>query len=354
MFKFLYFTTVLQKWLSLRTVYHSLIWGAYLGLILAFNSQTENWVQAVGGALIHIAFAAVLVYFNFIYLIPKYLKQKEFASYTTYLLLVTMLITPLELVCLYWNLSGRPAAQFSLVTNQGSHFLMLLLLVSLGTILKIIKEWFVQERVQRSMELKQKELETKTLQSELSFLKSQINPHFLFNSLNSIYALALKKSDLAPNLILQLSEMMRYMLYESNEKTVPLEREIKYVENYLALERSRYGDKAAIDFDYDIDQKNTYQIAPLLFITFLENSFKHGLSHQLTGGYVFVYICVENNQLDLLVENSKTELKDERYFKGGIGLTNVRRRLELLYKNNYHLEIEDLPDAYKVNLRIQF
>ncbi len=345
---------MLIKWLSLRPAYHGLIWVGYLALILGFNSPPENWLQAITGAFIHLAFAATLIYFNFLYLIPQYLKTKEFATYITYLLLAAIVITPLELVCLYWNLTGRSTAQNSLVTNQGSHFFMLLLLVAAGTILKIIKEWFVQERVQRSLELKQKELETKTLQSELSFLKSQINPHFLFNSLNSIYALTLKKSDLAPTLVLQLAEMMRYMLYESNEKTVSLEREIDYLHNYLALERSRYGDKVAIDFDHDIDRKNNYFIAPLLFITFLENSFKHGLSHQLAGGYVFVYLCVENNQLDFLVENSKTELKNERYFKGGIGLANVRRRLELLYKNNYHLEIEDLPDTYKVNLRIYF
>jgi LytS/YehU family sensor histidine kinase len=197
------------------------------------------------------------------------------------------------------------------------------------------------------------ELRNETLQSELKFLKSQINPHFLFNTLNSLYALTLKKSDLAPEIVLRLSEMMRYMLYECNEKQVPLEKEVNYLMNYLELEKLRHGNKLDVKLNIS-GQINHQKIAPLMFIPFVENSFKHGVSHHIAKGFVNINIEAEDQQLDLTIENSKNPTMPSTSLKksGGIGLANIKRRLELLYPNQYQLNISEQPNTYSVTLKI--
>jgi LytS/YehU family sensor histidine kinase len=190
------------------------------------------------------------------------------------------------------------------------------------------------------------------MQSELKFLKSQINPHFLFNTLNSLYALTLKKSDAAPEIVIKLSEMMRYMLYECNERRVPLRKEVQYIQNYLDLEQLRQGQNARIEFELNGSIREQ-QIAPLMFTPFLENSFKHGLNNQLTEGFVRIRLDVEDHKVFLEIENSKAPVKPAQNHNkpsGGIGLVNVRRRLNLIYPDSYNLLVTDQPDKYKVNL----
>lgn len=344
-------TPVLHKGysiLSRRRVYHGLIWMSYALLLLFLDSGTGSFVLTLRNTLIHVFFMMAMVYFNYEYLIPQYLSKKRFFTYFFFLVATALVIMPIELLCLYWNIATEDdlKAQIDLLTKQSGHLIFLMLTLIVSTILKITKEWLLQQAVQ-------KDLENKNLQSELSFLKSQINPHFLFNTLNSLYALTLKKSDKAPELVLQLSDMMRYMLYKSNEKEVPLIQEIKYIQNYLALERTRYGDKARIEFDYVGEPASAYKIAPLLFITFLENSFKHGLSQSIEHGFVECLIYAEDDWIDFTIQNSKTQERDERYFQGGIGLVNVRRRLELIYPKHYELDISETEDTYVVNLRVK-
>jgi len=161
-----------------------------------------------------------------------------------------------------------------------------------------MNDWLESQR-------EKKELQSQTLQSELKFLKSQINPHFLFNTLNSLYALTLKKSDQAPEIVLKLSEMMRYMLYECNEREVPLSKEINYLKNYLELEKIRQGKKMEINFAMD-GEVGHQKIAPLMFIPFVENSFKHGISNQISAGYVNILLEINQNEVTVTIENSKT------------------------------------------------
>ncbi len=320
----------------------------YALVLLLLDSNQGSFILTLRNTVIHVFFLMVIVYFNYWYLIPRYLSEKRFLVYLALLLLTAVVIMPIEMVCLYWNIAGNDNldAQLELLTKKSGHFIFLFLTLVVSTLLKITKEWLLQQAVQ-------KDLENKNLQSELSFLKSQINPHFLFNTLNSLYALTLKKSDKAPELVLQLSDMMRYMLYKSNEKEVPLEQEIRYIENYLALERTRYGDKARIEFDYVGEPASQYRIAPLLFITFLENSFKHGLSQSIEHGFVECFIYTENGVIDYTLQNSKTTERDDHYFQGGIGLVNVKRRLELIYPKRYQLDIHETEDTYIVNLKIE-
>ncbi len=216
-----------------------------------------------------------------------------------------------------------------------------------STIYYIMNEWLKGQR-------KTSELQNKTLQSELRFLKSQINPHFLFNTLNNLYALTLKKSDEAPEIVLKLSEMMRYMLYECNERRVPLRKEVNYIKNYLELEKLRQAKKFDIRFQMEGEIENQ-KIAPLMFIPFLENSFKHGLNSQISEGFVDIRLNVMDDSVEVDIENSKAPTLPSPSGKksGGIGLVNVRRRLALLYPDSYDLSIRSNPNTYHVNLKLK-
>ena len=336
------------EFISSKPFYHSLLWCFYVTLMFYINYSTSgNWQLSIANVLIHSFFLALIIYINLYFLIPNFLSKKRILSYFTLLIIASIVITPLELISLYWNLSGFEEARTYLLQNQSLQYIFMFSAALTSTVFKIVKEWFLQERTKRA-------LENKNLQSELSFLKSQINPHFLFNTLNSLYALTLKKSDKAPEIVLRLSDMMRYMLYESNEKMVDLEKEIDSIKNYLELEKIRYGEKAGISFECDGDDLNNYCIPPLIFIPFLENAFKHGLSNSLDKGFVKVKISFKKIDLLFEIENSKSkEAKDERFYKGGIGLTNVKRRLELIFGQNYKLNIIDTEHSFSVNLALK-
>jgi LytS/YehU family sensor histidine kinase len=214
----------------------------------------------------------------------------------------------------------------------------------LTTALKFAKEWF-QHQQEKQM------LEREKLQAELQFLKSQINPHFLFNTLNNLYALTLKKSDSAPELVLKLSEMMRYMLYNSNEKMVPMELEINYLKNYIDLEKIRKMESTRITVDIDENVEGK-EIAPLLFIPFLENSFKHGVNNNIDAGWIEVKLQIEGDGLSFTVANNKPRNPKINGKDHGIGLKNVKRRLDLLYPEKHELQIEDTPEFYRTHLKI--
>ncbi|MBX7140720.1 MAG: histidine kinase [Chitinophagales bacterium] len=200
------------------------------------------------------------------------------------------------------------------------------------------------------------QLEKDNLILELEALKAQINPHFLFNTLNNIYSLSLRKSEKAPEMILKLSDMMRYVLYECSSETVPMEREIQFINNYIDLERIRHGDHVSIHFSMN-SKPGESKIEPLLLIPIIENSFKHGIHAQMEKGFVDIQLNVEGSKLSLLAMNSITGTKPfADMFRGkkknGIGLENVRKRLELLYPNNHRLTIDSGAHTWKVNLEL--
>jgi two-component system, LytTR family, sensor kinase len=341
-------TSQLYHFFTQRVVYHSLAWFFFVVLLSIFDSIL-NQDQSIGfiifDQIILMFFYALGVYFNILYLIPNYLSQKKYAVYLILLFLTVFIVTPLQIVS-RMLIFQAPDYEAYLIGNRPWIFLFTFLFIVGSTILKIISDWLRHQR-------ERKELETQTMQSELRFLKSQINPHFLFNTLNNLYALTLKKSDKAPEIVIKLSEMMRYMLYECNEKWVPLYKEVNYLKNYLELERLRQGKEVEINFDIAGNVSNQ-EIAPLLFIPFIENCFKHGLSNTLDKGFVNISLNIEANSIFIFIENSKPSVP-ARFHKrsGGIGLVNVRRRLDLLYLNKYELTIEDSPKNYSVSLELE-
>ena len=193
--------------------------------------------------------------------------------------------------------------------------------------------------------------EKESISAKYENLKSQVNPHFLFNTLNNLYYLAYSKSENTTEVIAKLSQMMRYMIYDTNQPKVLLNKEIEYMRNYISLERLRLNDQIPIKFDVNGDTENVW-ITPLIFITFLENAFKHGVSNSNPKAWVNIAIRLQDRECIYTVENSRTtDLRDGNE-KSGIGLQNVKRRLELSYPGKYKLLTEDTMEKYVVKLNL--
>lgn len=188
--------------------------------------------------------------------------------------------------------------------------------------------------------------------AELSALKNQLNPHFLFNTLNNLYALALEGSKKTPEVIERLSEMLDYMLYRCKDNYVSLEKEVNLIENYLALEKIRYGKRVQIDFEYE--SKSPAKIAPLILLTFTENAFKHGVSQELDIAKIQISLNADQEHIHFSMTNTKpnTEVRNTHKESEALGLVNVTKQLNLLYPETHTLNINDLPHSYEVDLSI--
>jgi len=326
--------------------FHVLFWlSLYVILIVLDQSQDIQYV--VVKELVNVSFFALMVYINLYFLFPQYLTKKNLLIHLAALAVTALLITPIKTTVFYITSSNYADVQSYFLNNQPSIFLSTFFIGIASTIYNIMNDWLLSQR-------EKKELQAQTLQSELKFLKSQINPHFLFNTLNSLYALTLKKSDQAPEIVLKLSEMMRYMLYECNVPMVPLQKEVNYLKNYLELEKLRQGKKMKIDLQVNGEARNQ-RIAPLMFIPFVENCFKHGISNQITEGFVNIGLDIDIDTVTVNIQNSKAPTRPSNTGKksGGIGLVNVRRRLNLLYPDKHSLTINEDPNTYRVILTLE-
>ncbi len=192
------------------------------------------------------------------------------------------------------------------------------------------------------------ELERENLEQQLEYLRYQINPHFFMNTLNNIHALVDIDPEQAKATIVELSKMMRFVLYEGNKQGVPLTRELDFILHYVTLMKLRYTEKVKITIDLPLEVPDR-QIPPLILITFIENAFKHGISYKQES-FVEIIVSVKADKLHFSCRNSRAAVKNEE--KGGVGLANVRKRLDLLYADNYTLDIQDAPDVFTVNLVI--
>lgn len=201
--------------------------------------------------------------------------------------------------------------------------------------------WFITQLISIT------QLKNEKAKTELALLKSQINPHFFFNMLNNLYGLIGKDSRKAQELVLKLSDVMRYSIYEGDREVVSLEEEINYLNNYIQLHKMRYHKNIAINFNYDIDQD--LKVIPLLFIMLLENSFKHGVENLTEGAFINLNLYLYNDKINFTIENNYANTKNNNN-KSGIGLENLRHRLELTYPNMHQLSFSITDNHYKVQL----
>jgi len=286
----------------------------------------------------------ILFYSNTSFFIPQLLALKRVIPYILTVLGAVILVILLT----HWIESTFNQEFYEsrdwypgIVTSRA--ILHSLLILTISGSLKMTKEWFRNERLKN-------EMEKEKMASELAMLKSQINPHFLFNNLNNIYSLANRKSEAAPKAIVMLSEMMRYMLYDSTSDQISLSKEVEHLHNYIDLQKLRLKDNHQVCFTTEGDLE-TKKIEPMLLEPFVENAFKHGDIFR-KGGNIHIDLKVNGNKLHFEVSNTFTRnghVKDEH---SGIGLNNIRKRLELLYPEQHQLDITEKEAKFKVDLKL--
>jgi sensor histidine kinase YesM len=297
-----------------------------------------------------------LIYIGFFYLnsgwlVPRLIYQRRYKQYAA--AIVTCFIAILVLAWLvFFQLFKTP--DFNLPGHILFNFFLFLFFLAGSTAYCLIKDRIDSERITR-------EKETENLKTELSFLRSQVSPHFMFNIMNNMVALARKKSDLLESSLIKLSSLLRYMLYETEEK-VSLQKEVEYLQSYIDLQKQRFGENVSLKSCMEKIDKQ-YEIEPMLLIPFVENAFKHGTGFvtKVTGSNLVLYniaeinieLTAEKNELRFIVKNRCTEnLAEPKDKTSGIGLTNVKRRLDLLYRNRHSLNIEKKDGWFIASLQI--
>lgn len=332
-----------QRWLI-----HLFFWSAVLlWYAIFFGRENSNYLQTLFfvGLLMPVTIATS--YFLNYYLVPHFLLKEKyglFVLYFIYTLIVSLfletMISVLTFVILaefnIRNMSPASIDLFFLLTS-------LLSVVLLALAIKLLLHW------RKSKEDYQKLMLEKT-EGELRFLKAQLNPHFLFNTLNNLYYLTTQKSDLAPKAILQLSEILDYVLYTGKKTFVPFEQEWHHMENYIALERLHYEDRLNIDTSIKGDIKPC-MISPMILITLVENAFKHGVMKSKDKSWVRIEAEFRDQNLYIVMQNST---RKETNSQCGIGLQNLRGQLNLLYRDRHELVIKDtVPDQFSLSLTLK-
>ena len=302
------------------------------------------------GLILNIFFSYSIVY----YLIPKYFKKKKYWQFAIGILLVFLIMqfllqvnslvisgTPvIKAIGYYKGMELLSYARPGLIRSFGNPPLIFGLFLSLKT----LKGWHLEQ-------LKSETLSKENANAELQLLKAQVHPHFLFNTLNNIYSFSLNGSPQAGLLVKKLSGMLSYMIHECEEKLVPLEKELKLIEDYMGLEKVRYGKRLNMQVEIHGDFENKF-IAPLLMVPFVENSFKHGTSQMLQHPWIKLEITIVKDQLFFKLSNSKPSLFHANKQNNGIGLINVKKRLQLLYPGKHQLDISETEDMFTVNMQI--
>ena len=345
--------------LKLRPVLlHIFFWICFLALplLLGPNSASNNpreidrhfqWNMFF---VVFGLFNIPLFYFNTEFLLRKILKKQGVLIYVILLVISLILMLWFHEELFKWffpewaNREGSRGNGFRRGTSLRIVF-QLLFIVAIGISYRFLSDNMTDQKVK-------KEEENERLKSELSFLRSQISPHFMFNVLNSIVSLSRRKPEMVEPVVIKLSELMRYMIYETSDSKVSIDKEFSYLESYIELQRLRFGDDIKIDFKHKLSSIPS-SIEPMLLIPFVENAFKHGVGMvkdpsieiELNDDKKSLFFSVINK-----VSKQNSEIKDE---SSGIGLANVRRRLELLYPNQHELDIVEKENSYLIELKIK-
>lgn len=318
---------------------HLIGWGA-LFLMIALQNDLSEWefgdYYSIGGIF---GLMALATYINLYLLIPRYLFLKKYKHYASF---ASLLVISTALLIAFW-LSGYDQIDwFSRFIASIINVVFVLLMTSAGR--------FLIEYLRKMMKLK--EIENKQLKAELNLLKAQVNPHFLFNTLNNLYGLITQnQNQQASDVTLKLADLMRYLLESSKSDVVSLNKEIQFLEDYLSLEKIRLSQKTDIKFTVSGNNKELF-LAPLIFIPLVENAFKHGLNTISTDSFAHFSLSVQGDELFFEAINSMGKSL-EKTEKSGTGLENLEKRLQLIYPQKHQLDIEQTSNQFKVILHIQ-
>ncbi|MGG7664280.1 sensor histidine kinase [Dyadobacter sp. BHUBP1] len=326
----------------------SFAWLGYWLIGVLMFSNTQQPQAAAWAATINVGMQAIIVYSNTLVLIPSFLEKRRYILYGLLCFGMLVLLSKLQLtlvpadvkMILKRNIQYPRAFQFARI------YLLFMVVLIISTAWKFAVDRFNALQTQNEMARKQ-------LESELQFLKNQINPHFLFNTLNNIYTLAYLKEDNAAPMIMKLSELLRYMLYQCRAQWVPLPDEVVFLRNILEMQKLKsevYGRQTTFEVT---GVRSGQLIAPLLLLTFLENSFKHSDLDMNPHGHISVSLQVDDrNRLSFLCINTKNAAISAESELGGIGLANVKKRLELTYPGRHTLEVTDNTRTFEIRLTV--
>ena len=340
--------------LFFRILSHIIFWACSLVFFSVLIFYTRDFrlsamdFKTAVNILTTISILAISVYINLLWLLPGFFaKRKYFLFGILEILNIALFITLNYLISMAFE--GRIT---NFLTEMIAEFILVFLFLIITTLIKFTRDSIALQ----DAELKIKEVERQNIESELRALKAQFNPHFFFNTLNSIYALSLDRSEKVPELILKLSDLMRYVLYDTRDDRIPMTKQLGFLESYIYLERLRSEEGRVIELQVIGDHTGT-SIAPLLFEPFVENAFKHGAREKQNRPYIRIRIdLTQKEQVKLSIENNKDQKASHNNDLGsakGIGLTNVKKRLELLYPGKYILNVAETREEFKVELTIE-
>jgi len=339
-----------------RVFFHFLFWILYLVYFtIAFASFRDNYLQSFTEVAVTLPVRLAAAYLTLYWLIPGFLDKERYLPLIFLSILSAIAFGYMDRILLHlfyvpryipdYDYASYPLTSISKAIQRTTSIYTV---VFAAAAIKLIKRNYHNERVTREM-AKEK------LDAELQFLKAQIHPHFLFNTLNSLYSLTLRKSDQSAEVVLKLSQFLDYMLYDCNVREIALPKELEQIQNLVSLEKLRYGERLDIHFQVH-GPVQEYRVPPLLMLPFLENAFKHGVSQQSENSFIFIDLKVKGEDLTFRIENSSSgpgEVRELDYTKG-IGLKNVKRRLDLLYTpNGYHLEMFSEEDSFTIILHLK-
>lgn len=330
---------------------HFFFWAVFFLFYISSSTSRESFVINVETTLFKMPLLILAAYsFNY-WQVPKYLNQKRYAAFAVSMILIIGLLVVLFRVMGYYYLDKFCIdGPYPLLSFEDFPLYMLSFHFP-GLIIYFYRVNKEQQKEREHLYV----LENEKVSTELKYLKAQLNPHFLFNTLNNLYSYVVTKSPKAPDMVLQLSEILDYILYKSQNRYVSLEEEVKTIENYIALEQIRYGDRLKVSFDKENLKKPT-QISPLLLLSMVENAFKHGVSGSITKPEVRICLAKYNSELEFSIWNTKIVDKagnktDE--YKTGIGLVNIQRQLDLIYPGKHEFMTQESDTSFTLQLNLK-
>ena len=332
---------LIQRFLSNKKVYHTAFWGFTFFLYITLASliiRDRPFTYLAIYTLLHLILKALPVYSNLL-LLDCYLKRKKYFMYAAALFFVILSTAFLD-----WQFFDLA---YDYDYTYGQHVYQIIWFIIITTSIRVFKNYYLQR-------LELQELKTENLQTELNLLKAQLNPHFLFNTMNNLYGLAKRKDNRVEDGIAQLSHLLRYVIYDSDVEKINLEKEVNQIYRLIELHKLRFAKEDNVKIDFQTNGNiNSVEIPPMLLIPFVENAFKHGISLNRKS-YVNIDLNIIDSELNFRVENIiQKEQKQINEEKSGLGLSNVKRRLELIYPENHELIVDDRDQIYKVELRIK-
>jgi len=354
-----------QNWFIKYKLYHIpfwllysyLLWSLEIGSLYQAAQEYFFSVYAIK-CFFYVLFPAFAVYFNLYFLIPRYLQKGRYGWYILFLALTVIASSFLIIPGYYLSalLAGSSANKmFGISSNWNSFYHVArgeplrntIAAITLGMSIKLAKNWIETQRRHQA-------LEKEKLETELKFLKYQFNPHFLFNSINSIFFLIHKNPDVASASLAKFSELLRHQLYECNDQQIPLDKEIAYLENFIELEKLRQNQNLVVQTHIDQAYAQGTGIAPFILMTFVENAFKHVSKEKGLANWISIDLFVVKERLHFNVANSTPETHTAEVINyGGIGLKNVKRRLDLIYPAEYLLDVWQSDGSFSVKLELQ-